>query len=378
MEILIDLIYAISISFCLFTAILIFFKINKNKRIAANLLAFYFLLNGILSAFYLFIQYGLIVDFAFLYKVPAPFNFLIPPLAYFYIKFSLNEKNNFKLLDTIHLLPFIFVLLNYLPFYLIPLNEKQTLVESVVNDFSLSYEHQDGLIPESFVIILRTISYFAYIFAQWRLLTNYFRKSSNNFSYKKSKKWLLLFFRLQLLYWVGLAIIYLFFWIGIAFEPGAISHLSTVVFIFVSLIFLYLSSVLLQNPSVLLGLNSIKKVVNTDELKIDLMTQKLESIILSGEYFLDSKITLSQLSNLTNYSIENIRNIVMHLGYSNFNEFINSFRIKLAVTKMKSVDIENYSIETIALDCGFNSRTTFYRSFKKLMNCTPTEYLNNQ
>ena len=234
MGILIDFIYAISISFCLFTALLIFFKINKNKRIAANLLAFYFLLNGILSAFYLFIQYGLIVDFAFLYKIPAPFNFLIPPLAYFYIKFSLNEKNNFKLLDTIHLLPFIFVLLNYLPFYLIPLNEKQTLVESVVNDFSLSYEHQDGLIPERFVIILRTISYFAYIFAQWRLLTNYFRKSSNNFSYKKLKKWLLLFFRLQLLYWVGLAIIYLFFWIGIAFEPGAISHLFIFIFSFTS------------------------------------------------------------------------------------------------------------------------------------------------
>lgn len=378
MGVIINLIYFISIGFCLFTALLIFFKINKSKRIEVNLLASYFLLNGILNAFYLFIQYGLILDFAFLYKFPAPFNFLIPPIAYFYIKFSLNEKSNFKLKDTVHLLPFILILINYLPFYLIPLNEKQTLVESVVNDFSLSYKHQDGLIPEEFVIILRTISSFVYIFAQWRLLRKYFKENANYLSFKKLKKWLFLFFRLQVLYWVGLAIIYLFFWIGIAFVPEGKLYLSTIVFTFVSLIFLYLSSILLQNPSILLGLNSFNKVVNVKKIKIDLLAQKLESTIISEGYFLNSKVTLKELSNLTNYSIEDIRNIIIYSGYSNFNEFINSFRIKLALTKIKSEDIDNYSIEAIAFGCGFNSRTTFYRSFKKHMNCTPTEYLNNQ
>ena len=38
---------------------------------------------------------------------------------------------------------------------------------------------------------------------------------------------------------------------------------------------------------------------------------------------------------------------------------------------------KNYKVISIALDCGFNSKSSFNRIFKNFEQCTPTEYMNN-
>jgi AraC-like DNA-binding protein len=52
-------------------------------------------------------------------------------------------------------------------------------------------------------------------------------------------------------------------------------------------------------------------------------------------------------------------------------------RIEHAVELLKDNSHKKYTMEAIGYISGFNSRTTFYVSFKKITGITPNEYLQN-
>ena len=58
----------------------------------------------------------------------------------------------------------------------------------------------------------------------------------------------------------------------------------------------------------------------------------------------------------------------------NFNDFINSFRVRKATKLLKNSDL---SISEICFDCGFGSIRSFNRIFLKSTNCTPKVFRKN-
>jgi len=60
----------------------------------------------------------------------------------------------------------------------------------------------------------------------------------------------------------------------------------------------------------------------------------------------------------------------------NFNDFINNYRIEAVKTMFLNEEHKKSTLLGIAYDCGFNSKATFNRAFKKHTSCTPKEYLN--
>ncbi len=62
---------------------------------------------------------------------------------------------------------------------------------------------------------------------------------------------------------------------------------------------------------------------------------------------------------------------------TNFNNFINQYRITEDCKLMSSSENDNYSIEGIANLCGFVNRQTFYSAFKKNVGVTPSFYLKS-
>jgi len=64
-------------------------------------------------------------------------------------------------------------------------------------------------------------------------------------------------------------------------------------------------------------------------------------------------------------------------GYGmNFNDFVNSYRIKAVIKELESGKHKQLSLLGIAMECGFNSKATFNRVFKKQTGKSPTEYIN--
>nr|WP_255484542.1 helix-turn-helix domain-containing protein [Pedobacter sp. AK017] len=71
-----------------------------------------------------------------------------------------------------------------------------------------------------------------------------------------------------------------------------------------------------------------------------------------------------------------------HLSYvlnnhykQRFTDFINSFRIDYVKMRMESGDWRSLTLEGLAKESGFSSRSTFSVSFKKFTGVTPSQYL---
>lgn len=59
----------------------------------------------------------------------------------------------------------------------------------------------------------------------------------------------------------------------------------------------------------------------------------------------------------------------------NFNDFINSHRVEAVKSKLRAGAHQELTLTSIAYDCGFNSKTTFNRAFKKFTKKSPREFL---
>jgi AraC-like DNA-binding protein len=64
------------------------------------------------------------------------------------------------------------------------------------------------------------------------------------------------------------------------------------------------------------------------------------------------------------------------LGLSFF-DLINTYRVKDAANKLICEQYRQVGIETIAFECGFNNRVSFSNYFKRVYECTPSDYRAN-
>ena len=59
----------------------------------------------------------------------------------------------------------------------------------------------------------------------------------------------------------------------------------------------------------------------------------------------------------------------------NFNDFINNYRVEDVKKAFDKGEHKKTTLLGIAFDCGFNSKATFNRAFKKNTGISPKEYL---
>jgi AraC-like DNA-binding protein len=102
---------------------------------------------------------------------------------------------------------------------------------------------------------------------------------------------------------------------------------------------------------------------------------RLVQVFDNDKLYLDPSITLAKLSEAVKISSNHLSLIIKIKFNTTFFDLINSYRIKEAQKMLKELDTLNITIEGLAFNVGFNSRSAFYRAFKKYTKLTPTEYL---
>ncbi|UWX61550.1 helix-turn-helix domain-containing protein [Chryseobacterium oranimense] len=116
-----------------------------------------------------------------------------------------------------------------------------------------------------------------------------------------------------------------------------------------------------------------KKLISDEEL-IRIKTQ-LEDIMNRQKPYLDSELNLIRLSELLSVSTHHL-SYVINTGFKkNFFQYVNEYRIGYAKRLLKDSQ-SKLSILGIAYESGFNSKTSFNTTFKKLTGQTPSEYKN--
>ena len=108
-----------------------------------------------------------------------------------------------------------------------------------------------------------------------------------------------------------------------------------------------------------------------DKLSLELYEVAIK-YIEEERVYRDNTLRLSHLADQIGFSTHLLSKVVNSNYGSNFNQMINSYRLKEAESLLKNNELLN--IKSIYFDVGFSNKVTFYKMFKKKHGITPKEY----
>lgn len=104
---------------------------------------------------------------------------------------------------------------------------------------------------------------------------------------------------------------------------------------------------------------------------VEQIRQGLSSIV-EKELFLNPDLTLDEMAKEIKVSRHVLSQFLNEQLGKSFSAVINEYRIEKAKSLLQTE--KNYTVESLGYDSGFNSKSTFFTTFKKLTGKTPAEY----
>ncbi|WP_025742623.1 helix-turn-helix domain-containing protein [Aquimarina pacifica] len=365
---IIDLILVLGISQGFFLAITL--QLVRNKNISANKILSIIL---IMAAFMLF---GRVVFFRYsgilLHKIAGYADaviFVFGPLVYMYVRrLTFKESPAYKL-SLYHYIPLVLILTfcTWTLFY----TKKE-----------LMYFAKTGVVPlvQIFNIIVygALISNFLYCFKSYRLVNIFKKEEKNNLSYSQSV--------IPFLYtFLGAITLFLLLW-TISFMSRYFKIYNLYFFdydyVWISIpIFVYVVGFYsLRQPEIFRVPLKItaKKKKNKNRLQGEMLKQlqdDLEYLMVTEKVYLDNTLTLQGLSEKLGFSTNDVSWLLNNIHQCTFYDYINQYRVQAFIEKIERGEHNAHTLLALSLDSGFNSKSTFNKAFKTLMNDTPTEYI---
>lgn len=327
----------------------------------------------------------------FLFYVPFQQLFLLGPVLYFYFKSLLDKSFRITKKDYVHFLPAALYLIYSLAIFLIDTysGTYYLYADGKDKDFSVWYQ----------VTGLVSLSY--YLFQSLRVYTRYKTLTYNSVSFAESVmfKWaqrflvaFLMLIAIRILFfvvnpewdqfgkkfWYYVCFSILFYFISISGYTNSILSITsfadaqteeeTVVTNFAD------EAAEIENNSSLLAEEEPRKTeIEIPELSI--WKEKVEALMLQDKMYENPELVISNLSQRLNTHSKKISQIINQGFNMNFNDFVNHYRIKALIKKIEEGEHTVQTLLGIAFDCGFNSKSTFNRAFKRYTTLSPKEYI---
>ncbi|MEM6966677.1 MAG: AraC family transcriptional regulator [Bacteroidota bacterium] len=122
-----------------------------------------------------------------------------------------------------------------------------------------------------------------------------------------------------------------------------------------------------------------KAVVTTlDDEEATTLMANLKKCMLEKKPYTDPELSLSKLAQRIETTDKKLSILLNQNMETNFYDYLNTFRINDFKAAVKSGKLNNLSITGLAAQCGFKSKSSFYRAFKKETGMTPTAYFKSQ
>jgi len=217
-----------------------------------------------------------------------------------------------------------------------------------------------------------------------RLFWNYKKYLNNNFSNTESidMQW----YRNVLLLFAGALIVELFKqYFNLFFD---LSYIDNWYFYFVTSVVIYLLGIqAYKQPSrQLVELSfqpsQVEKPVLQEKEKtkslnpeLEGLLQKLQELMETEKPYLNSDLNLRSLANQLDTNTNYLSKVINHTDATNFNDYINRHRVQEMQQHLRNGAHKKFTFLSLALECGFNSKATFNRAFKKHTGKSPRAYI---
>ncbi len=292
------------------------------------------------------------------------------PLTYLYFKKLSSQDKSLKKNDLWHFLPTAISIV--LTLILVPGHAHEIIGHSNETLKSTMTMIWDNRIHHNILATTSRIISFGqavlYAFLVYQLYVKYLRVIKNNTSISHYNaiwiKWVVIIFLLQG-FFEGFALL------GI-YQFNFLLILAFVYQLVFAFFFVIHASLQKDLSNIFINSTNETSPAIPSEEKSHFMQQFSEK-----ELFLIPDISLEEVARKLNISKYELTQIIKEKGYSNFYNFINEHRIEKSKILLKEIP-EDYVIESVIEQSGFNSRSTFYRVFKQTTGKTPGDFLNQQ
>jgi AraC-like DNA-binding protein len=106
--------------------------------------------------------------------------------------------------------------------------------------------------------------------------------------------------------------------------------------------------------------------------------QQLVRVMETEKPYMNPELTLGDLAKMLQVHPNNLSQVINLVEEKNFYDYINHYRIQAFEALAAQSDQQQFTLLSLAMECGFNSKASFNRNFKKYRGVTPTEYLQQR
>ncbi len=308
---------------------------------------------------------GHLKDFPHLYFSTLPLTFLLAPLFYHYIRSNIFPNYKMKWVHLLHLTPFLFELILFIPFYRLPAEIKIRVYES-----SQSISETPPWSIYTFAYLVYLISSFGFIFAAFQFLQ---KAKTPNGKAKRKLQWLKKSAIVFLVYIVITTFLSFLSRSYFDLENLALHFgLSGMAFIIYSLGYIaFLFPDFIGKPE----FGTEKYQASTlNGKKLELLKQELLDHLKTQKPFLQQDLKPEDLAKALNISKGHLSQVLSEGLKTNYYLLINNHRVEEAKKLLSSQQYAEAKIIHVAFDSGFSNKSSFLRNFKKMTGMTPSEY----
>ena len=96
--------------------------------------------------------------------------------------------------------------------------------------------------------------------------------------------------------------------------------------------------------------------------------------LTASQDYLDPNLTIAHLARETSMSERTLSRIINTAGGQHFNGYINAHRVAAARKLLRNPAYDHYTMEGIAVEVGFNNKSTFYKAFRQDSKLSPAAF----
>lgn len=116
--------------------------------------------------------------------------------------------------------------------------------------------------------------------------------------------------------------------------------------------------------------------VKLTEQEADKLISELKAFMELNKPYLNVDLKQSDIATALGHSSYLLSALFTHYLKIGYYDFVNSYRISEFKKRVTSGEHKKVTLLALAEQCGFKSKTSFFRSFKKVTGVTPNEYIH--
>ena len=362
---------------------------KKSNRLANVLLSFWFFSRFFEGLCHYFEVTDFTIELPFILLFSTPIHYAAPVCGFLAIKCLIYKQNKLRPIDYLHFIPGVLSIIEICIWtFLFPINYNQ-IISEIVQTQNMALVLNIGFMPPSFHFWFQYIWILLYIILIWDVL---YRSGLSKISQLDKTKKIIIYLALIKMSLVQLIQI---------FHSLSLNNLlftnhdfldSKLIITFYLLVVASLLFYISNGPKLMyanlffaeeLKVNTAKpkEFSNKNRIEINSSPSDIDSVIFLEDIMLKEKffllpnqdliiMSLAQASNLSVHKCSRLINVTHRIS---FPDWVNKYRVDYFIQSFPEKCTVK-TIDAIALESGFSSKTTFYRVFKKQIGMMPSDY----